>query len=462
MNQSIPITKRESETLELKSLAALAEPEKIGRGAVAMLNSRGGSIWIGIREGAVTNEVEPIYEAAEAERARRRLQDHLLDVIEPAPLGSELSVIAEPLESETGAGGRVLRVALQPGAGRGPYALVRHGGRHFLRRFGDRTVPMSREEIFNEVNRNRTKPLSARAGGAPDKLKTDLDAVAGQEAARFWLGLELEGEGDLKLRALRETDLLADPTLSGIPRGGFDFTAAGYRGAPKIEANALAIGDADLSLRILRSGGVRFEASLAESFWVGRVPLVNAEKLLSPEALLGYPMSVVHLLGRLLGEPSLWNRPPEGEVWAGLGLTGLRGWGLLPGDLAEWPSYRYQIRRFEDRNLLVREPLRFTQDDFRQRPDECGRRLVERIYDAFEIDLLPSPSGATAPGHAGLPPVGPDGYSRWYRLDLGGGAFKPGRLRADNMRPRRFEWETPDGDLIPADGRWVKGWSEVE
>jgi predicted AAA+ superfamily ATPase len=32
------------------------------------------------------------------------------------------------------------------------------------------------------------------------------------------------------------------------------------------------------------------------------------------------------------------------------------------------------------------------------------------------------------------------------------------RLRVDNLRPRRFEWETEDGHLVPVEGRWVHGW----
>lgn len=105
--------------------------------------------------------------------------------------------------------------------------------------------------------------------------------------------------------------------------------------------------------------------------------------------------------------------------------------------------------------------MRFDQDDLRQRPEETARRLVERIYDASGIDLLPSASAASL-GHPALPPLGPDGRSRWVRLDLGGGTLKPARLRIDNLRPNRFEWETEEGDLIPADGRWVHGWQDVE
>jgi len=457
MNPHLPIDKQEGEKLELKSLAALDEPDNIAREAVGMLNSQGGEVWIGIEEGEERHAVEPL-PRVEAARQRRRLQDHLLDVIEPTPVAGEVSVTEEPVGSGPQEEGRVLRVALMPAPGRRPYALRRHSGRHFLRRFGDRIVPMSWDEIGRAFK--AAEPLATPR--AAHQLLEDLEILREGATDRLWLGIEPQGPGELNLRGLAEMPLLEDPTLSRTPRGSYNFTAALYRGAARIVKSELMIGDDELSLRILKSGGVRFEAALAETFWVGRVPFVEAERLLSPEALLGYLLSVVRLVGRLLeAEAPLWRRSPQGDLWVALGITGLRGWGLLPGNLAEWPSYRYQIRRFQDQDLILREPLRFTQDDIRDRPDECGVRIVERIYDAFEIDRLPSIT-ATALGHAGLPAIERGGYSRPVSLDLGDGARNVARLRQDPHQPGRSEWETRDGDRIPASGRWVHGWSYVE
>jgi len=458
MNPELPISKRENETLELKSAAALRAPETIARGAVAMLNSEGGDVWIGFNEGKSTNEVEAI-SLTESERERRRLQDYLLDVIEPTPVEGEVSVTTLPLGNGSEEMGQVLRVTMKPIPERRPYAFRRHGGRYFVRRVGDRIVPMSREDIGSHFRR---MPISTTPDEARKELQREIQALIAGPPDRFWLGIEPGAGAELKLGELRETELLTDPTVSGAPRGSFNFTAAAYRGAARIikpgGKAALTIGDEVLSLRVFRNGGVRFEAALEEIFWVGRVPFVNAERLLSPEALLGYLISVPRLVGTLLRDTALWNHLPQGDLWAALGITGLRGWGLLPGDLAEWPQYRYQIRRFQDNDL--QESLRFTQDDLRERPDECGMRLVERVYHAFEIDRMPSIDGA-APGHAGLPALGRDGYSRWVRLDLGG-VRKVARLRRDNLGDNRLEWETQDGDQIPADGRWIHGWSYVE
>lgn len=461
MNPELPIRQQESQTLELKSLAALREPETIAREAVAMLNATGGKVWIGFKEGQGKNEIEPI-SAAESERERRRLQDHLLDVIEPTPVEGELSVATVPVDIGAESEDRVLRVTLEPVPGRRPYAVHRRGSRYFPRRVGDRIVPMSRDEIgssFQGVSPSTTPDLARRA------LQADTEALVKRGPDRFWLGIEPSTGGDLKLRDLRDMELLMDPTLSGSRRESFNFTAAAYRGAARLARSggkaALTLGDHVQSLRIFSSGGVRFEARLLETFGVGRIPFLEAECLLSPDALLGYLISVTRLMATLLRDATLWRDFPQGDLWAALGITSLRGWGLLPGNLAAWQQHRYEIRRFRDRDLLVREPLRFTQKDLRDRPDECGMRLVEQVYDAFEIDLLPSIDGA-ALDHAGLPALERDGYSRWVILDLAGGTHQVARLRGDNLRADRLEWETPDGDLIPADGRWVRGWRAAQ
>src|SRR5258708_34993390 len=124
MSRGLPTDQPEGERLELKSLAALTEPDKIAREAVAMLNSQGGEVWIGIKEGQGRNEVEAMPHA-EAVRARQRLQDHLLDVIEPTPVAGEATVTDEPIGIAPAENGRVLRVAHEPHPARVPYVLHR-------------------------------------------------------------------------------------------------------------------------------------------------------------------------------------------------------------------------------------------------------------------------------------------------------------------------------------------------
>lgn len=375
MSPALPLAEPESERLELKSREVLREPEKVAREAVAMLNSKGGEIWIGIGEGGDRREIEPI---PDAERERRRLQDRLLDVIEPRPTSNEIAVAVEGKE----AGGPVLLVTVEPQQGRGPYALLRsQGGRYYLRRFGDRIVPMSREEIFGA---SRAGPGS-ETREAVKILRAALDGFLEQRKDGLWLRLEPEGPGELSFSHLADSGLLTDPTLTGTPRSSYNFTVAAYHGGACLEqGRALRVGDDDLSLRLFRTGGLELTVALG-SLWVGNVPFVEEERLLSPEALLGYPISVLRLASKLFQGGSLWDKAPSGGLWATLAVLGLQGWGLLPGGLAQWPSRRHQLQRFDAPDFLMDEPLFFSREDVLERPDECGRRIIRRLYEGFNI-----------------------------------------------------------------------------
>jgi hypothetical protein len=375
MSRRLPLTEPEGERLELKSKDVLREPEKVAREAVAMLNSHGGEIWIGIREAGDRREVESI---ADAEGERRRLQDHLVDVIEPRLTSKEIAVTIEGKDE----GGPVLLVAVEPQGGRGPYAFLRpQGARYFLRRFGDRIVPMSREEILAG-----SRAVEGAESRGAKTLREDFDRLLASRKEGFWLRLEPDRPGDLRLDRLAKSDLLVDPTVSGTPRSSFNFTSAAYHGRARLvdQGKALRSGDEELSLRLLRSGGLEFVASL-DSLWAGRVPYVEGERLLSPEALLGYPISVFRLVGSLLADRSLWHEPPSDGLWAMLAVLGLEGWQLLPGSLATWPSRRRQVQVFRSRDFLMDEPLIFSRENVIERPDECSVRIVRRLYEAFEI-----------------------------------------------------------------------------
>jgi len=50
MNTKIPIGQRENQQREFKSKDALRHLATVGRAVVAMLNSEGGDVWIGLRE----------------------------------------------------------------------------------------------------------------------------------------------------------------------------------------------------------------------------------------------------------------------------------------------------------------------------------------------------------------------------------------------------------------------------
>ena len=81
MSPKPPIGDRESLRLEFKAAAALEKMSSISREEVAMLNSEGVRIWLGLRDqDGIATAVDPILRV----QARRiDLLNHLIDVIEP-------------------------------------------------------------------------------------------------------------------------------------------------------------------------------------------------------------------------------------------------------------------------------------------------------------------------------------------------------------------------------------------
>src|SRR5262249_10253523 len=145
---SIPLGKEESTHLEFEDWQALATPGIIAREVVAMLNAGGGEIWI-VRQGGSPRAVDT---AADAARGGRALKSYLQDNIEPSPAEEEIMV-------EVDDSGKVLGLCLrlQPVGGRGPYAYLEGGGRHFLVRHGSHTRWMHRNEIFGDTGEDRVQ-----------------------------------------------------------------------------------------------------------------------------------------------------------------------------------------------------------------------------------------------------------------------------------------------------------------
>jgi hypothetical protein len=386
MSQPLPLKRKEGERLELKSREVLREPEKIARAAVAMLNANGGEVWVGIRETPGDNVVEAI---EDAERERTRLQDRLLDLIEPRPIHQEVTVTVEG----AGPGGPVLRVALHPDRRRHPYALLGpRGGRYFLRRFDNRTISMTREDIGKSFRQLQAPEAES---GVAETLRGEATRLLNRSDARcFLLLLQPEGNGELKLQRLALTDLLSDPTLSGTPRGSYNYSAAFYHGAAVAERHHgqswLHVGNGSLGLRLSRGGGMRFESAMENLFGGVLDPsgklLPSTQLLLAPEALLGYTISTLRLAGRLLEEDDLWDRPPAGPLWASLVMTGLEGCALLPGlgTLEFGWSRKIERHRYTDQAFLE-EPLALSLEDVRKRPDACGVRLLWPVYWSFGL-----------------------------------------------------------------------------
>jgi hypothetical protein len=395
MNSPLPLDKKEGEQLEFKSRRILGDPEKVARAAVAMLNASGGEVWIGIMEAPGSNVVEPI---EEVERERARLQDRLLDLIEPRCLHNEVAVTVEG----EGQGGPVLRVALTPDSRRQPFALLgANGGRYFLRRFDNRIVPMTREEIRDAFVKH---PSGGEGAETPEKLRIERTRLTSSNARRFSLLLEPAVRGRLRLERLEETGILADPTCTGTPRSSYNYAAAFHHGGAAADheggENLLRTGDDALSLRVYAGGGIRFASSL-ESLAGGGIfdpsgkPLFGTAQVLSPEALLGYTISSFRLASQLLASDDLWDGLPAPPMWAALFIAEFEGYVLLPGlDSLAW-RYEVERHRYADKDYFG-EPLAFRFEDVQQHPDTCGLRLLRPLYWRFgwrREDHVPSPQG---------------------------------------------------------------------
>ena len=194
-----PLGERESLKSEFKRVEALKDPANIAREVVAFLNAEGGEIWIGVGEAAGVADV--IEEVPNPELQRDRLQDALVDLVEPCPVvGREIAIEVVPFPADQARG--LLRVRVEAGR-RGPYALLRQTMRAYLKRTGTRLRPMTREELAQ----------------AFQQASTDEDRVAkvareiGSHIRKGGVG-QFTLPGLLKVKAVKKP---AQPARKGVP-----------------------------------------------------------------------------------------------------------------------------------------------------------------------------------------------------------------------------------------------------
>jgi hypothetical protein len=97
--------------------------------------------------------------------------------------------------------------------------------------------------------------------------------------------------------------------------------------------------------------------------------------------LLELVVSVSRLAGRVYLEHR--RHGAEGSVLADLAFRGLGGWRLRPFSPA---SVRYPFAApstFDQPDLVTPDPLLLGLPEIIDEPDECGFRLVRRVYEAF-------------------------------------------------------------------------------
>ncbi len=374
-----PIGHRESLRLEFKAAAALEKMSNISREAVAMLNAKGGEIWIGLREqDEVATAIDPI---ARVQARRIDLLNHLVDVIEPGLSSQEvdLRVVGEE------AGNGLLLVILTPDPEHQPYALLESGRRSYLKRIDHRVRGMTRDEIHPRI------PSSSTRESADDLARSMLterkQLVSGKRSSLLWLGIQpapsqaLGVHQDQRIRAL-----LLDPTLSGNRRSGYSFHTP--FSAPVHGDASIKLGTPDPRLvTIHEDGGVTFEMPLRWLDWDSERP-----KQIHPYVLLETVISLTRLADKLYALDDA--RTDVNSVFADIAIVGGKSWTLPaypPG------THGYLGRHgtpgvIEDDNLDLSKPLSFTALDLHENPDLVGFRIVCALYYFLGLseDRIPS------------------------------------------------------------------------
>lgn len=376
--------RREDQRLEFKSAEVLTRDlDSVAREVVGMLNANGGEIWIGVEdEDDVAVAIHPVTDSA---REKRRLLDHLLETIDPAPLSGEVAIDARPAEASPA----VLVVRVEPSnlAGRKPFAYRKRGGWHFLRRVDARNHPMTREEIFGQqAPRDRSDSEAAIQSVLAARRQLHESGRSG-----LWIALEPAYDLELDIQDPRFQGLSSDPSLSGNRRMGTHFAMANRRprlGRERFEWEWWSEHSRSpiTHVEIRESGGLRFWAALdlleasGDPFgetWVGQ----GGE--LDPIAILELPISALRLAAAVYREQPRLDLP----VAVDLALLGIDGWRLRRGTpgTAYFRGAAGRSMEEQEEPELIWNPLVLPIREITERPDRCGFRLVRRVYQAFGI-----------------------------------------------------------------------------
>jgi hypothetical protein len=363
--------RREDQRLEFKSKDALEDPSTIARAVVGMLNAEGGEVWIGVEEeDSAAAVVEPIQDP---ERARERLWNYLLDVVDPSPSAEEVSIELDP----PGAGPALLVAKIQPAAdrqGRKPYAFRKGGGWHFLRRVGARNHPMSRQEVFGESVRSEEDPALEEA---IRRLEEARQRVRDEGDAGLWLGLQPSRRLRLDTQARRFQEITLDPSITGNRRTGWHFANTSHQ--PRLIKDGIEwgfrselLGKYVTRITVTERGELRFWTALE------RLHRKGEQHEIWPLILLEYPISAFRV-ARVIYDGLI---DPEDRVVADLALFGIGGWLLREGTPGDF-FLGNDLSRPQEAPDLIWEPVVFTYREIDEAPDRCGFRLVRRVYQAF-------------------------------------------------------------------------------
>jgi hypothetical protein len=371
-----PLGERESLKSEFKRVEALKDPANIAREVVALLNAEGGEIWIGVGEAAGVADV--IEEVPNPELQRDRLQDALVDLVEPSPVvGREIAIEVVPFPADQTRG--LLRVRVDAGR-RGPYALLRQTMRAYLKRTGSRLRPMTREELgqaFRQASADED-----RVAKVVREIGSHLRECADDGFAGLRMVIRTGGDVDLGLEKELLEPLFRDPRSTGNRPLGWNFTSSHYdevRPFRQGGQGGYRLGEADSVqwTTISTRGDIEFSAALERLQGHGQA------KSLWPLALLEFPASVARLARTLYTMNAMRPLPRDTPVVLGLGLFRIEGWSLAPGSPHSMAYLVEKPRTYTESDFFLGEPLVVRWEEIDVSPDRCAYRLVRQVYQAF-------------------------------------------------------------------------------
>lgn len=376
MTAHLPLGKTEGERLEFKGVDALKNLDRVAGSAVAMLNSEGGEIWIGVRE---ANELAVgIEDVPRPELEARRLGDHLVDVVEPAPNNEELRI--DIVRDETNQA--VLHILLSPVENRRPYAFVRDRAREFVVRVGARSRPMTREEIreaFLGTKRKASRVAKDALTLSRARVQKEQDAELQRAGSHVWIRLQPVPSLTLDVEEEKLALLLRDPAASNNRRAGWNFTNRFQE--VRLDVDRILIGEGTSRIAwIQQDGGIGCRADLE------RLHHSERPKEIHPLALLELVVSVFRLMKTLIAWPCAGSTT---EIVSAIALVNRDGWKLPaypPGTSGYLTGYGASDVR-EVSSVFTADLPAYEADRVAERPDECAYRLVKLVFRAFGLPV---------------------------------------------------------------------------
>lgn len=371
--------------LEFKSATAVKTPDIIARGVVAFLNGSGGTLWVGVAEDGQgrAKSLEPI---PEVEAEKLRLQNILVDTVEPTPaLGDEVTISVEQKQGDTGL---LLIKVKRSGAARGPFAVLDKGRRGFFKRTGSRVRSMTREELAKDFANGSEDgtPLAKATRSLEEKLQ---EWIRSTSAGLRMLIRPVESTR-LKITEAELSSLLTNAAKTGNRELGWTFVSRYIELRPK-HPNGWRFGKpTDVQWLELSqgTGTLEFFVSRDRLHWRGQ------SNELWPFALLELPASVARLAKYLYSAHSVQG-PPDQIVLA-LGVYGIGECTLRPHSLDsigfQMPITEQQtLSQLNDRDYFSSTPAVVTWEELNVTPDRCALHLVGQLYRDFGYleDQLP-------------------------------------------------------------------------